>query len=159
MPTAEEIISVLELEPLDGEGGYFRQTWILPSDAGGPAATAILYLVTPEEFSGLHRLEADELFHFYLGDPCEQVFIDPTGEVTSTILGSDVLSGQQVQAVVPKGCWQGTRLVEGGEWALLGTTMTPGFQPAGFELASIEDLNAMPIETVAIATSYLADGA
>lgn len=159
MPTAEEIISALNLQPLDGEGGFFRQTWILPSSDDAPAATAILYLVTPDDFSALHRLHADEVFHFYLGDPCEQIAIHPDGDLTTTILGSDVLTGQQVQTIVPKQCWQGTRLVEGGQWALLGTTMTPGFNLQGFELASRNDLQTMPIEIAAVATSYLAGGA
>lgn len=159
MPTAEEIIDVLNLKPLEGEGGFFRRSWTLPSDSGPPRATAIFYLMTPDSFSALHRLYADEVFHFYLGDPCEQFVISEQGEVTSTILGHDLLAGQQVQSAVPKGLWQGTRLLEGGEWALLGTTMTPGFYEDGFQLATSGDLKSLSTEVAAMATGYLADGA
>ncbi len=159
MPTAEQIISTLNLQPLEGEGGFFRRSWTLPSESGPPLATAIYYLMTPESFSALHRLYADELFHFYMGDPCEQIVIDEHGTLTTTTLGSDILAGQQVQTSVPKGHWQGARLLEGGEWALLGTTMTPGFYEDGFELATQDDLNALPPEVATIATSYLANGA
>lgn len=159
MPTADEIIAALDLKPLAGEGGFFRRSWTLSSESGPPKATAIFYLMTPESFSALHRLYADEVFHFYLGDPCEQFVIDERGEATTTLLGHDLLDGQQVQSAVPRGLWQGTRLLEGGEWALLGTTMTPGFHPEGFELATAEDLKSLPNAVIGLATGYLADGA
>lgn len=159
MPTAEEIIAALDLQPLEGEGGFFRRSYTLPSESGPPRATAIFYLMTPESFSALHRLYTDEVFHFYLGDPCVQIVINREGEVETTILGSDVLAGQQVQTAVPKDLWQGTKLLDGGKWALLGTTMTPGFHEDGFQLATADDLKSLSIETASIATSYLADGA
>ena len=159
MPTANEIIDALNLQPLPGEGGYYRQTWILPSEGDRPAGTAIVYLITPESFSALHRLDADEIFHFYLGDPCEQIVIDLAGQLTTAVLGPDVLAGQQVQTVVPQGCWQGTKLVDGGSWALVGTTMAPGYHQAGFELATAAALQSLAAEVAAIATRYLADAA
>ena len=159
MPTAEEMISMLDLKPLPGEGGYYRETWILPSGSDRPAGTAILYLITPSSFSALHRLDADEIFHFYLGNPCEHLVISPDGELTSVILGPDVLSGQHVQSVVPKEHWQGTRLLEGGQWALIGTTMVPGYHQAGFELAHASDLQGLPSQTANAATRYLAEQA
>ena len=159
MPTADEIIATFGLQPLEGEGGFFRRSWTLHSESGPPRATAIFYLMTPESFSALHRLYTDEVFHFYLGDPCEQIVINKEGEATTTILGSDILSGQQVQSVVPANLWQGTKLLEGGEWALLGTTMTPGFHEDGFELATADDLKLLPIEAASFATRYLAGGA
>ncbi len=159
MPTSEEIIRTLDLQPLPGEGGYFRQKWILPSPDGRPAGTAIVYLVTPESFSTLHRLDADEVFHFYLGDPCEQIVIDPNGNLTTSTLGHDILAGHQVQTVVPGGSWQGTRLIEGGGWALLGTTMVPGYHQSGFEPGTADDLRQFDPDVAAVATGYLADGA
>lgn len=159
MTTASDIIEALDLQPLPGEGGYYRQTWILPSADGRPDGTAIIYLVTPESFSALHRLDADEVFHFYLGDPCEQLTIDPDGNINVTVLGPNVLAGELVQAVVLRRYWQGTRLVEGGNWALVGTTMAPGYHQDGFELATSNDLKEFKPDVVAAATRYLADGA
>lgn len=159
MPTAEELIAALNLEPLEGEGGYFRRTWLAPSSGGRPAGNAILYLMTPDSFSALHRLDTTEIFHFYLGDPCEQIVIDPQGEVETNVLGPDVLTGQHVQTIVPKNCWQGTKLVDGGSWALVGTTMAPAYSLAGFELATAADLRDFTADIKDVATSYLADGA
>ncbi len=159
MTTAKEVIDLLGLEPLGGEGGYFRQTWIEHAETGRPLGTAILYLITPESFSGLHRLDADEVFHFYLGDACEQVVIHPDGAWGTTMLGSDIVSGQQIQSVVPKHTWQGTRLLPGGSWALVGTTMAPGYLQSGFELATSESLAELDPELAARAFRFLADGA
>jgi len=141
--TSNEIIALLGLEPLPAEGGYFRQTYV---EAGidGPRTTAILYLVTPDSFSALHKLDAPELFHVYLGDACEQVIVQPDHSIQRRILGSDLANGQVVQSLVPAGCWQATRLLPGGSfgYALLGPTMTPGFQPDWCALATPEDLQS-----------------
>lgn len=137
--TAGDVIAALDLHPLEGEGGFYRQTWIARGDREEcPIGTCILYLVTPDSFSALHRLVHDEIFHFYLGDPCETVMIARDGTLSEAILGQDIAGGMNVQHVVPAGHWQGTRLIAGGEWALLGTTMAPGFHPAGFELATLD---------------------
>ena len=124
--TRDELIRMLELEPLPGEGGYFRQTWVAPDRIAG---TAIYYLVTddPHGFSAMHRLPTDEVYHFYLGDPVEQLLLHADGTSEVVVLGQDLSAGQRVQHVAPRDVWQGTRLVAGGRWALLGTTMAPGF--------------------------------
>lgn len=99
-----------------------------------------MYLITPESFSALHRLAFDEMFHFYLGDPCRSVMITPNGQVSEAILGQDIGAGIKVQHLVPTGYWQATTLIETGSWALLGTTMSPGFHESGFELATPNDV-------------------
>ncbi|MCO5215123.1 MAG: cupin domain-containing protein [Thermomicrobiales bacterium] len=156
--TVDDIIAHLGLIPLPGEGGYYRQIWVEEGEHR-PLGTAIMYLVTLESFSALHRLDADEVFHFYLGDPCKQIVISPSGELTTRILGQDIAAGQHVQAIVPKDHWQGTLLVEGGAWALLGTTMTPGYQQSGFELATIDDLVDLEAGVAMVASRYLAEKA
>ena len=152
MPTADEIIKLLGLAPHPGEGGYFRETYraaeTVPAKAldqgyGGARAhsTAIYYLLTPETFSAMHRLRGDEVFHFYLGDPVEmlQLKADGTGEMV--ILGPDVGAGMRPQHVVPAGVWQGCRLVK-GQYALLGTTVAPGFEFEDFETGNRAQLTA-----------------
>jgi len=144
--TAAEVIAKLELEPLPGEGGYFRQTYIVHGPDGHPATTAILFLVSPDSWSGLHRLVGDELFHAHLGDSCQMVVLNPDGDLIHHRIGRDLQSGDQVQVLVAGNSWQGTMLVPGGEhgWALLGTTMTPGYRQDQFELASARDLAGLP---------------
>ena len=94
-----------------------------------PLSTAILYLLLadPDSFSALHRLPTDEIYHFYLGDPVELLLLRPDGASEVVILGHDILNGQHVQFAVPAGTWQGSRLTRGGQFALMGTTMSPGY--------------------------------
>jgi predicted cupin superfamily sugar epimerase len=74
--------------------------------------TAIYYLLTPETFSAMHRLPSDEIFHFYIGDPVEMLQLWPDGSIRVLILGSDILNGMQPQVVVPRGVWQGAKLLK-----------------------------------------------
>ncbi len=153
MPTAKELIEHLGLEPLPVEGGLFRQTYCaeekiphsaLPGRYRGdkPFGTAIYYLLTsdPDSFSALHQLPTDEVYHFYLGDPVEMLLLFPQGRNERVVLGPDVLGGQQVQFVVPRGVWQGSRLIAGGRFALLGTTMAPGFDETDYVGGAREEL-------------------
>ena len=153
MPSADELIRLLHLKPLPREGGWYRETYRsslhLPADVLAPhyraarsAGTAIYYLLTPGTFSALHRLPTDEVFHFYLGDPVEMLQLGPTHEDGGRILtlGPDIFAGQQVQTVVPAGVWQGSVLQAGGAFALLGTTMAPGFDFADYEAADRDAL-------------------
>lgn len=104
--------------------------------------TAILYLLTsePDSFSALHRLPTDEVYHFHLGDPVEMLLLHPDGGSENVVLGPDVLNGQRVQHVVPRGVWQGSRVMGGGAWALLGTTMAPGFDFSDYEAGEADPL-------------------
>jgi predicted cupin superfamily sugar epimerase len=138
--TADEVIQLLKLEPHPKEGGLFRETYRSAgaSDPGAPFdgirshGTAIYYLLTPDTFSAMHRLPGDEIFHFYLGDPVEMLELHPDGTSRITILGPG-LENMTVQHVVAGGTWQGTRLIEGGQWALMGCTVAPGFDYADYE--------------------------
>ncbi len=153
MITAQELIRILDLKPLPVEGGYYRETYrsglILSAPCLGGAypgsravGTAIYYLLTPETFSAMHRLRSDEVFHFYLGDPVEMLQLAPGGSGRLITLGTDLRSGQQFQTVVPAGVWQGSKLRSGGAFALLGTTMAPGFEFADFEPGKQDELQA-----------------
>ena len=140
MPTVDDLIQLYGFEPLPVEGGIFKQTYLatetilqaaLPTryTQAKPFGTAILYLLTPDanSFSALHKLPTDEIYHFYLGDPVEMLQLYPDGHSEKVILGQDILNGQRVQYVAPRDVWMGSRLLAGGKFALLGTTMAPGF--------------------------------
>jgi len=136
LATPEEIVVALGLQPHPLEGGYFRETYQSRQRIPGedrPFATAIYYLLTPKTFSRMHRLPTDEIFHFYLGDPVEQLQLRPNGDAEIVTLGPNLIAGQRPQVIVPGGVWTGARLARGGRCALLGTTMAPGFLFADFE--------------------------
>ena len=145
--TAEQIKELLKLAPHPIEGGHFRQTWAAPASVDLPRGrrshgTAIYYLLEQGQFSEMHVLDSDEMFHFYLGDPVEMLQLFPDGRSAIHTLGHDLLAGEQVQVLVPAGIWQGTRLIGDGKLALLGCTVVPGFDYADYRNASYEELAA-----------------
>jgi Uncharacterized conserved protein len=151
MLTAQRIIKLLQLEPLPIEGGYFRQTYrsaemidhaALPEryPHGKATGSAIYFFLHEDNFSALHRLFTDEVYHFYLGNPVEMLLLYPDGASERVVLGTDLDAGQQVQVVVPHGVWQGSRLSPGGRFALMGTTMAPAYDTSDFELGECEVL-------------------
>jgi predicted cupin superfamily sugar epimerase len=157
---SQTIIDFFGLEELPEEGGVFIQSYrsadVLSAEqlparyqenkltGSKPAGTAIYYLLTgaANSFSALHKLPTDEVYHFYLGDPVELLLLYPGGEAQVVILGQELLAGQHVQFVVPRGVWQGARLLPGGEFALLGTTMAPGWTDEDYEAGAFEPLLA-----------------
>jgi predicted cupin superfamily sugar epimerase len=149
--TAEQIINFFSMKPLLNEGGWFVETYrakkILTQAAlgigySGPRSfvTAILYLLTTDAFSALHRLKSDEIFHFYLGDPVTMLQLHPDGSSRIITLGNDILKGQKIQMLVPSDAWQGTFVSPGGKFALLGCTVAPGFDSADYEQADRKKL-------------------
>ena len=161
MLSANEIIDLLGLEPLEPEGGCFAETYrareqlaaaaLPPRYAGArAAATAIYYLLTATNCSRLHRLASDELFHFYLGDPVEMLQLGPDGTGHVALLGNDLRAGMRPQILVPRGVWQGARVRAGGALALLGTTVAPGFELADYECGCRDRLEAAYPEHAAL---------
>jgi predicted cupin superfamily sugar epimerase len=150
--SADELKELLQLEPHPREGGWFRQTWkaeetipqvALPAAryAGARSAgTAIYYLLEPNNFSEMDKLASDEVFHFYLGDAVEMLQLWPDGSGKRVVLGRDLARGELLQTVVPQGVWQGSRLVAGGTVALLGCTVSPGFDYADYASGTREEL-------------------
>lgn len=134
--TAEEIIDRFNLKPLPHEGGYFTEVY---QDSENRSQSSIYYLITEEGFSALHRLKIVEILHFYAGDALETIQIDPEGNLTQTRL-SGLDQGGAPQLVVPRHHWQGTRLAEGGQWALIGSTCGPAFEWDDFELGQRDRL-------------------
>jgi uncharacterized protein len=130
---AARIADELGLEPLTHEGGWFRRTY---ADVHG---SAIYYLLGPDDASALHRLPSVEVWHHYAGAPARLLTLGAQGAVEHR-LGPEILEGQRPQVVVPGGVWQGA--ISTGEWSLLGTTMAPPYEQAGFELGDPDELRA-----------------
>jgi uncharacterized protein len=129
MTTAADIIRRLALQP-HPEGGHYRETFRDPRTVDGRSVgTAIYFLLAAGERSHWHRVDAAEIWHFHAGAPLA-LEIEGQGEV---ILGVDLAAGQRPQAVVPTAAWQAARSL--GDWTLVGCTVAPGFEFAGFEMA------------------------
>ncbi|QDV32837.1 cupin domain-containing protein [Tautonia plasticadhaerens] len=150
MTNANTWIDRLGLQP-HPEGGYFRESYrsadrleggILGGRYGAPrpASTAIYFLLTGEEYSSLHRLKSDEVWHFHAGSALTVHVIEPGGAYRAHRVGLDLDAGQRPQAVVPAGCWFGATVDGPGEYALVGCTVAPGFDFADFELADRDEL-------------------
>ena len=134
----------LGLEP-HPEGGYYLETYraaqTLQTPRGErPASTAIVFLVTAESVSRLHRLTSDELWVYQGGLPLEILTIAPDGALQRRVLGDLEGEGLLPQALVPAGSWQGARLAGGPHlparyaWALVSCVVSPGFDFADFEV-------------------------
>ncbi|MEN0073501.1 MAG: cupin domain-containing protein [Paracraurococcus sp.] len=127
------MIAALGLAP-HPEGGHYCELWRdRPADGGRGAGTAIYYLLAAGERSHWHRVDAAEAWHWYAGAPLT-LSLSPDGQRIETLaLGPDLGAGEQPFALVPAGCWQAAR--PNGAWSLLGCTVSPAFDFAGFEMA------------------------
>jgi predicted cupin superfamily sugar epimerase len=131
-PEAASWAAHLKLEPLEHEGGLFRQMHL------DEHSSAIYYLLAAPDFSALHSLSSTEVYHWYAGSPLELLLLYPDGRSEVTLLGPDREAGQLPQLVVPPGVMQGSSPI--GEWSLIGTTMSPPFQWDGFTLGNRSEL-------------------
>ena len=133
------------------EGGWFRESYrsseLIPCNALPDRfdeqrcfSTTIYFLLEGSDISALHRLKSDEIWHFYEGASLAVQVIEPEGRHYTLQLGRDLEGGEQLQAVVPAGCWFGAELSGSGEYALVGCSVAPGFDFNDFEMASGEEL-------------------
>ena len=132
-PSAADIIAQLDLKP-HPEGGHYRETFRDSNLAGDgrPYSTAIYFLLARGERSHWHRIDAVEVWHYYAGDALTLQIADGDG-THSVRLGPDLAAGEVPQAIVPAHAWQAAEST--GDWTLVGCTVAPGFEFAGFELA------------------------
>ena len=157
---ADDVIRKFDLSPLPWEGGWYRETWRSTVNIPGPelgdqyegersAGSAIYYVLTSDTVSRMHRLPSDETFHFYLGDPVEMLLLHPDSANSEIItFGQDIFGGDHVQFTIPGNTLMGGRLKPDAAvkdavgFALMGTTVSPGFDFADLEMGTFNDLAA-----------------
>jgi predicted cupin superfamily sugar epimerase len=150
MSTAQDWIEGLQLRR-HPEGGWFRETYrseevlskaALPPrfDADRAFSTAIYFLLDGEEFSALHRIKQDEIFHFYDGSGLTLHVIDPVGNYATVQVGRDLAAGELPQAAVRAGCLFGATVNDPRSYALVGCTVAPGFDFADFAMPGRDEL-------------------
>ncbi len=131
--TPERLIALLDLRP-HPEGGHYAETYRHTPEGGGRGVkTAIHYLLRAGERSHWHRVDAVEMWHWYAGGPLELAVSADGRAVERLVLGMDLAAGQRPQGVVPAHAWQAARPL--GAWTLVGCTVSPAFEFAGFEMA------------------------
>ncbi len=135
------------------EGGWYRESYrsgdtilsrVLPPGVEGERAcsTAIYFLLCSDDFSALHRIASDELWHFYSGDPLTIQVITTDGVHQRLLLGPDFAKEERFQQLVPRGAWFGAEIEPPGAYTLVGCTVAPGFDFRDFQLGSQADLLA-----------------
>jgi predicted cupin superfamily sugar epimerase len=130
---AAALIAALDLKP-HPEGGHFRETFRhVPPQGGRGAMTAIYYLLQAGEVSAWHRVDAAEIWHFYAGAPLALSISEDGKSAATQVLGAHLATGERPQILVPKHAWQSAR--SRGAWTLVGCTVGPAFEFAGFEMA------------------------
>lgn len=137
---AATLIKQLGLMP-HPEGGYFRElhqsrVTVVPTDARGSrsALTTIYFLLPAGAVSRWHRVQSDEVWHFYEGSPVELWIASPSADQAAPHTLGPLDNGSRPVRVVPGGSWQAARST--GEYSLVGCTVGPGFDFADFTLAS-----------------------
>jgi hypothetical protein len=128
------------MTPLPVEATFFAQTYTSRGEIPAGTAGIGLFCEDPPSRSLFHRLDHDEVWHFYAGDRLRLVLLHPEGSDEEVLLGGDVLGGEQVQHVVPSGTWMAGEVAPGGSWSLFGCTMAPGFTPGCFEGGLVPEL-------------------
>ncbi len=148
--TAQEIIDSLGLQE-HPEGGYFKETYRSVGEIEAESlddayagkrnySTAIYFLLQSENFSAFHKIKQDEFWHFYKGTCLKLHQISPKGEYSTVLIGDNLLAGEVPQYVVPGGYWFAAEVVAPNSFALVGCTVSPGFDFADFVLPSRKEM-------------------
>ena len=152
MTKAEQLIKSLELIP-HPEGGYYKETYrsqgeisqiALPKEFNGKRSysTAIYFMLTNDSFSAFHKINQDEMWHFYDGAPIELHMITESGDYSLVIIGRNIEKDEFLQYVVPGGVWFASRVKNKAEFSLLGCTVAPGFDFNDFVLPTFKELSS-----------------
>jgi len=149
MIKADTLIKSLNLVP-HPEGGYFKETYQsedivsgLPDRYQGQSrssGTSIYYLLKGNQYSAFHKIQSDEIWHFYEGSPLKIYVIDHNGKLNIHLLGNDINNGGNYQIVIKHNQWFAAQPIEQKGYTLMGCTVSPGFDYTDFQLAKRNEL-------------------
>jgi predicted cupin superfamily sugar epimerase len=145
---AQQIIKKFNLET-HPEGGYFKETYrseLVAVPEGFKSernySTSIYFLITNEAFSAFHKVNQDEIWHFYIGSCIHLHLIHPNGKYELIKVGNQITDGEVPQFVFTAQTWFAAEVVEEHQFAFVGCTVSPGFDFKDFELANREALTS-----------------
>ncbi|MBX9753402.1 MAG: cupin domain-containing protein [Pseudomonadaceae bacterium] len=135
-PRVAQLIDQLQLQA-HPEGGYYRRLFEsgLRLPGGRLASSAIVFLLPAGQVSRWHRVDADELWHFYEGEPLELLIAESPTSIQRQVL-APLADDCMPQRAVPAHAWQAARPL--GSYSLVGCTLAPAFEFDGFCLLSDE---------------------
>ncbi len=146
----QSLIKKYKLHP-HPEGGFFFETYrseekCTPKSIGEERSlsTAIYFLLESQNFSAFHRVQSDELWHHYYGATIAIHVIDEDGNYKKKLLGSDMMDGALFQQLVPAGSWFASEVHSNGDFALVGCTVSFGFDFKDFEMADLKLIEKYP---------------
>ena len=133
------------------EGGFYKEIYrssgtIHSSSLGSEFignrnyATSIYFLLTSDTFSAFHKINQDEIWHFYDGSPIELHVISESGKHTQHTIGKDIFNGEVLQLVVPANHWFAAKVINENQYSLVGCGVSPGFDFKDFNLPKRKDL-------------------
>jgi hypothetical protein len=148
--SAKYYISKLQLLP-HPEGGYYREVYrsddvieagYLPKryKTKRTSSTSIYFLLEGEQVSRLHKLNSDEIWHYYDGCPARIYNIDEKGELTEVTIGRNLEQGESLQVLIKRNTWFGAELKDKTSFCIVGCTVSPGFEFDDLELADRKKL-------------------
>lgn len=164
MNNAEFYINKLKLTP-HPEGGYFHEIYrseekiksgILPDRYSGERSysTSIYFLLKGEQKSHLHKLKSDEIWHFYKGSSVRLYIINKYGKLSEIILGENLEKGETFQYVIKKDQWFCANITDKKSFALVGCTVSPGFDFSDFEIGKRNILTQLFPEHTKLVTDF-----
>jgi predicted cupin superfamily sugar epimerase len=134
---ARALVTELDLAP-HPEGGFYREIFrseervVAERHGVARSALTVIHFLLPEgTHSAVHRVTADEAWHFVEGDPLELVWVTEADVWHHARLGA-LADGAVPVAVVPAGAWQACWSL--GQYTLVACDVAPGFQFEDFAL-------------------------
>lgn len=133
------------------EGGYFNEIYrsgeifeasVLPEryKSSRTFSTSIYFLLEGKQFSSFHRLQSDEIWHFYDGCSVKISVITANRKLEERVIGNNLDKDESLQTVVEKNSWFGAELADKNSFALVGCTVAPGFSFEDFEIGDRDKL-------------------
>lgn len=140
---ADQIIKELDLIQ-HPEGGYFREFYRSENIINDKYSllTSVYFLLKQGDKSLIHKIPSVEIWNFLLGDPLVLVTLSDSGELVKTTLGSNILTGEKLDAKVEGNTWMGSYLPDNSEFALVTCNVSPGFEFDDLVFAKKDELLA-----------------
>lgn len=149
---AKTIINHFKLQE-HPEGGFFKEVYRskgsiaeenLPEYFEGNRnyCTSIYFLLTSNKFSAFHKINQDEIWHFYKGSTLKLHTISPSGDYSFILIGDDFKNGEVFQYKVPAHYYFAAEVIEKDSFSFVGCTVSPGFDFRDFVLPSCKELSS-----------------